>query len=162
MVSSDLAQDENYMRRCIELGRAASRKGESPVGSLVVRDGRVIAEASEGTKGDFDVTAHAEVLAIRGATHAARSTDLSGCTLYTNVEPCVLCSYAIRKTRIDRVVIGVPTSALGGLSSTYPILRDTETSSFGAPPAITQGVLASEIEDLFKSHKSGRTPQSKA
>jgi len=161
-VSSDLTQDENYMRRCIELGRAASRKGESPVGSLVVRDGRVIAEASEGTKRDFDVTAHAEVLAIRGATRAARSTDLSGCTLYTNVEPCVLCSYAIRKTRIDRVVIGVSTSALGGLSSTYPILSDTEIPSFGAPPAITQGVLASESEDLFRSHKSGRTHQSKA
>ena len=154
MTSSDLAQDENYMRRCIELGRAASREGESPVGSLILRDGRVIAEASEGTKRDFDVTAHAEVLAIRDATRDTRSTDLSGCTLYTNVEPCVLCSYAIRKTRIGRVVIGVPTGALGGLSSSYPILRDTEIPSFGAPPAITQGVLASDCQGLPSSRRN--------
>ena len=149
MTGSYLAQDENYMRRCIELGRAASKEGESPVGSLVLRDGRVIAEASEATMRDFDVTAHAEILAIRGATRAARSTDLSGCTLYTNVEPCVLCSYAIRKSRIDRVVIGIPAGALGGLSSSYPILRDTEIPSLGAPPAITQGVLASECGEAI-------------
>ncbi len=149
MTGSYLAQDENYMRRCIELGRAASTEGESPVGSLVLRDGRVIAEASEATMRDFDVTAHAEILAIRGATRAARSADLSGCTLYTNVEPCVLCSYAIRKSRIDRVVIGIPAGALGGLSSSYPILRDADISSFGAPPAITQGVLASECGEAI-------------
>ena len=80
---------------------------------------------------------------------AARSADLSGCTLYTNVEPCVLCSYAIRKSRIDRVVIGIPAGALGGLSSSYPILRDADISSFGAPPAITQGVLASECGEAI-------------
>ena len=70
-------QDKSYMRRCIELGRAAARQGESPVGAIVLRNGRVIAEASERTKKDFDVTAHAEVLAIRGAPPKSHTRRLA-------------------------------------------------------------------------------------
>jgi tRNA(adenine34) deaminase len=138
------------MRQCIEIGRQAARRGESPVGSIVIRAGRVLAEASEATRSSMDVTAHAEVLAIRKATQEAGSVDLRECTLFTNVEPCVLCSYAIRRTGIERVVIGAPTDALGGVSSKHPILVETDIPGFGSPPKITQGVLLEECLALLK------------
>ena len=142
--------DETYMRQCIDIGRTAALKGEAPVGAIVLRDGLVLAEASEATRSSMDVTAHAEVLAIRTAAQAAGSVDLRRCTLITNVEPCVLCSYAIRRTGIERVVIGAPTEALGGVSSNHPILIEKNIQGFGAPPKITLGVLLEECVALMK------------
>lgn len=148
--------DESYMRQCIEIGRHAARAGEAPVGAIVVRDARVVAEAGEEVKVTLDVTAHAEVVAIRRASRALGALDLSGCTLYTNVEPCVLCSYAIRRVSIERVVIGAPTGALGGVSSDHPILAESGLRGFGAPPSIVQGVLLGECTALAE-HKPGDT-----
>jgi len=67
--------DESYMRKCIEIGRSAARAAEAPVGAIVVRDSRVVAQAGEEVKATLDVTAHAEVVAIRRAsrTVGARS-----------------------------------------------------------------------------------------
>ncbi len=139
-----LSIDETYMRQCIEAGRRAALKGEPPVGAIVLCTGRVLAEASEETRSRIDVTAHAEVLAIQKATEALGSIDLHACTLFTNVEPCVFCSYAIRRTGIGRVVIGAPTNVLGGINSNHPILVDSEIPGFSAPPRITEGVLLEE------------------
>ncbi len=146
--------DETYMRQCIDIGHGAALKGESPVGAIVFGEGRVIAEASEATQSSMDVTAHAEVLAIRKAVQATGSVDLHEYTLFTNVEPCILCSYAIRRTGIGRVVIGAPTEALGGVSSNHPILVETDIPGFGAPPKITQGVLLEECVALVKERGS--------
>jgi len=101
--------DESYMRKCIEIGGRAARVAEAPVGAIVVRESRLVAQAGEEVKTTLDVTAHAEVVAIRRASRTVGTLDLSGCTLYTNVEPCVLCSYAIGRVSIERVVIGTPT-----------------------------------------------------
>ena len=148
--------NESYMRQCIEIGRRAARAGEAPVSAIVVRDDRVVAEAGEEVKATLDVTAHAEVVAIRRASRAIGALDLSGCTLYTNVEPCVLCSYAIRRVSIERVVIGAPTGALGGVSSHHPILAEPGLRGFGAPPSIVQGVLLDECTALAEQ-KPGDT-----
>ena len=142
--------DESYMRKCIEIGGGAARAGEAPVGAIVVRDSRLVAQAGEEVKATVDVTAHAEIVAIRRASRAEGALDLSGCTLYTNVEPCVLCSYAIRRVSIERVVIGAPTGALGGVSSDHPILTEPGIPGFGAPPSITQGVLLGECTALLE------------
>ena len=72
----------------------------------MVRDGEVIAEGVEAVRAKVDVTAHAEIEAIRAATALVGGRDLSGCVLYTTVEPCVMCAYAIRLARISIVVSG--------------------------------------------------------
>jgi tRNA(adenine34) deaminase len=117
-------EDEEYMRRCRDLARRARDAGDVPVGALVVRGGRVLGEGYERTRALLDPTAHAEVEAIRAACRAERTLDLSGATLYTNVEPCVLCAYAMRQTRIARLVYGVAAGALGGVTGPYPLLTD--------------------------------------
>ena len=137
---SGQSQHEEYMRRCRQLAEEAARGGDAPVGSLVLRDGRIIAEGVEGVKAQTDVTAHAELLAIRGACAALGTLDLSGATLYTTTEPCLMCSYAIRQTRISKVVIEKRTERGGGVTSRYPILKDEVFPGGGPPPEIILGI----------------------
>lgn len=150
-----LSEDEAFMRQCLELGRAAAGEGEAPVGAIVLFDGRVLGRGREESRSSLDVTAHAEAIAIRNAARAKGTVDLRGCSLYTNVEPCVLCSYAIRRSSIDRVIIGMPTATLGGVTSNYPILVDPQLQGFGPPPTVLQGVLFDECAALMDNHKSG-------
>lgn len=133
-------EHKKYMRRCRQLAEKAVHGGDAPVGSLVLRDGQIIAEGVEGVKAQQDVTAHAETLAIRKACAALGTLDLSGTTLYTTTEPCLMCSYAIRRTRISRVVIEKRTEKGGGVTSQYPILSDSSFPSGAPPPTIVLGV----------------------
>ena len=142
-------RDESFMRRCLELARRALDAGDVPVGAIVVLEGSVIGEGYERTRHALDPAAHAEVEALRAACGALGTLDLSGATLYTTVEPCVLCSYAARSTRVHRVVFGVKAGALGGVTGPYPLLTDATAFANSAPLAVTGGVLAAECERLL-------------
>src|ERR1700755_1026094 len=102
-----MTADEEMMRQCLDLARVALEKGDSPDGSLIVQEGRIGARGTEAVKVRNDPTANAEIEALRSACERLRTLDLSGSVLYTNVEPCWMCSYAIRQTRIARVVFGL-------------------------------------------------------
>lgn len=132
------------MRRAIALAEIALRNGDTPVGSLVVRETKIIAEGVEAVKKEMDVSAHAELIAIRNACLALQTLDLSGCVLYTTAEPCWMCSYAVRQTCVGKVVIGRATPRVGGISSNYPVLIDPKIPGWGQPPAIVSGVLERE------------------
>jgi tRNA(adenine34) deaminase len=135
---------EAYMRRAISLARIALANGDTPVGSLVIRKRKIIAEGFEAVKMQVDVSGHAELIAIRNACSALQTFDLSGCTLCTTAEPCFMCSYAVRHTRISKVIIGRPTPRVGGISSLHPILTDAQIPGWGRPPDIVSGVLEAE------------------
>src|SRR5689334_1634155 len=94
IMSEHNSPHERYMRRCIELARRALDTGDAPVGALVVADDRIVAEGIEGVRARSDVTAHAEIEALRAASKGLGTLNLTGCTLYTSVEPCVMCAYA--------------------------------------------------------------------
>jgi tRNA(adenine34) deaminase len=135
---------EAYMRRAITLARIALANGDTPVGSLVVHKRKIIAEGIESVKTQMDVSGHAELVAIRNACSALQTFDLSGCTLCTTAEPCFMCSYAVRQTRVSEVIIGRPTPRVGGISSLHPILTDAKIPGWGQPPDIVSGVLEAE------------------
>lgn len=146
--------DVRYMRQCIELAREALTSGDAPVGSIVVAGDQVLGTGVESTRRLLDVTAHAEVEALRAACRERSSLDLSGATLYTTVEPCYLCSFAIRQLRIARVVIGRAYPEAGGVSSHHPILSDPNFPHWAQPPIILTGVLAGECSALFTRQDS--------
>lgn len=125
-----------FMRRCTELAQIAKERGDSPVGSVLVQHGKIIAEGIEGGKTHRDITYHAEIEAIRQATEKLNSQNLSGCIMYTTHEPCIMCSYVIRHTRISKIVMAVTTGDIGGSSSAYPILADTTIKKWGPPPEL--------------------------
>ena len=132
------------MRRAIALARIALANGDTPIGSLVVHKGKVIGEGLEAVKERMDLSGHAELIAIRNACSALQTFDLSGCTLYSTAEPCFMCSYAVRQTRISQVIFGRPTAAVGGISSHHPILTDAQIPCWGKPPDIVSGFLEAE------------------
>ncbi len=139
------------MRRCIELARTAQRNGDAPVGSVIVRDGQIIAEGLESVKANIDPAAHAEIEAVRVACRVLNSFNLSGCALYTTAEPCWMCSYAIRRTGISQVIIGAPVPYVGGATSPHPILTDPAIECWPHVPTVAWSNLRPECERL--THK---------
>jgi tRNA(adenine34) deaminase len=91
------------MSAAFEAAREAAAGGETPVGAVLVRDGRIIATARNRTIADHDPTAHAEMLAIRRAAREIGSERLVGCDLYVTLEPCAMCAGAISFARIRRL-----------------------------------------------------------
>ena len=133
-----------YMRRCLDLAEIASLAGDTAVGALIVRGDEVVAEGIERTRAALDPSAHAEVEAIRQACRRLATLDLRGCSLYSTVEPCVLCGYAIRRSGVAHVVYGAPAGQAGACTSSYAILADRDLDGWPPVPEVTGGVLADE------------------
>jgi tRNA(adenine34) deaminase len=95
-----------FMDLALKEAEAAGMRGEIPVGAVVVRDGEIISEAGNRTRELADVTAHAEVLAIRAAAARLGSERLTDCDLYVTLEPCTLCAAAISFARLRRLYYG--------------------------------------------------------
>jgi guanine deaminase len=99
--------DQVHMQRAIELSINNVESGRGgPFGAVVVKDGKVLAEAANSVTSTNDPTAHAEVLAIRAACKKLSAFDLKGCEMYTSCEPCPMCLGAIYWARLDRVYFG--------------------------------------------------------
>jgi len=145
---TDTQKYEGLMRRCIELAKIAKLRGDSPVGSIIVKDGQVVAEGIEGVKTHKDVTFHAEIEAVRNATARLGTADLSDCFMVTTHEPCIMCSYVIRHHKIALVVVGVATGEIGGYSSALPVLLDRTISRWSAPPEIIDSILEQECKEM--------------
>jgi tRNA(Arg) A34 adenosine deaminase TadA len=141
--------DSQLIERCIELARAAAGRGNAPFGSVIVREGRIVAEGENTVDTDLDPTAHAETVAIRNACRALGRLDLADCELYTSCEPCWICSTAIRETGIRRVVFAARGPTTGGHSSPYPVLGYTGNPRWGPAPEVAAGVLEDRSEALF-------------
>lgn len=139
---------EQFMQECLSLARLAKQRGDSPVGSILVRNGEIIARGIEGGKTHRDITYHAEIEAIREATALLNTQDLSDCTMYTTHEPCIMCAYVVRHTRIPTIVMGLTSGDIGGASSAYPLLKDTSIKKWGTPPQLITGVLEEECKAL--------------
>lgn len=139
---------EFYMKKCISLAQLAKQRGDSPVGSILVLDDRIIAEGIEGGKTHGNITYHAEIEAIRAGTKLLQTQDLSDCIMYTTHEPCIMCSYVIRHCRIRTVVVGVTTGEIGGFSSNFPVLVDKTIKRWSNPPVIISGILKEECRSL--------------
>jgi tRNA(adenine34) deaminase len=98
--------DEQYMRRALELARRAQDEGEVPIGALVVLDDRIVGEGWNRPIAASDPTAHAEIEALRSASAGVKNYRLTGATLYVTLEPCDMCVGAMFHARVARAVYG--------------------------------------------------------
>ncbi len=142
------------MARCVALSRAAAAEGEYPFGAIIALDGEVIAQATNRTIRDGDITRHAEIIALSQAQKEVGKNGLRRCTLYSTVEPCAMCAYCIREAWISRVVYALGSPVMGGLSK-WNILRDPDIAAripqvFGPEPEVVSGVLAQEVQQAWQ------------
>jgi tRNA(adenine34) deaminase len=142
-------RDESFMRKAIRLARIAFKRGDTPVGSVVVYKGHIVGKGIESVRSEKDLAAHAELKGIKEACRRLDTLRLAGCELYTTAEPCFMCSFVIRTAQLSRVVIGKPVPYIGGISSHYPILIDSRIPNWPRPPAVVSGVLEKECKALF-------------
>jgi tRNA(adenine34) deaminase len=151
--ASALAVDEQYIRNALDLAREAVKRNEVPIGAVVVREGSILAAATNRTIRDQDPTAHAEILAIREASSKLDSWRLDECTLYVTLEPCAMCAGAIVLSRMKRVVFGAWDEKAGMAGSIGDLLRHPKLNH---RPEVRAGVLAEEcaqlLEDFFRKH----------
>jgi tRNA(adenine34) deaminase len=145
--------DRLMMTYCIALSKQSGKAGEYPYAAVVCRDGAIVAESINRVVHDGDVTRHAEVVAIAQAQKALRSVSLDDCEIFVNAEPCAFCCYAIRESRIRRVVFGLSSPHMGGVSK-WNVLADNDLNAampevFAPPPEIVAGFMAKEAEEAL-------------
>src|SRR5437879_6507614 len=116
--------DAQYMDLALAEARKAATAGEVPVGAVIVSNNDVIGRGFNAPIGSHDPTAHAEIVAMRGAAQILGNYRLSGATIYCTVEPCMMCAGAMIHARIARLVFGTPDPKAGSAGSIYNVLTD--------------------------------------
>lgn len=118
-------KDDNYwMGRALRQATLAAKRGEVPIGAVVVRDGLVLASGFNLRETAHDPTGHAELIAIRRAARKSGAWRLTGCTVYVTLEPCLMCMGAMVLARIDRLVYGCRDPKGCAAGTLYDISRD--------------------------------------
>ncbi|MEI7885588.1 MAG: nucleoside deaminase [Clostridia bacterium] len=135
-----------WMELALAQAILAAAKGEVPVGAVIVRDGRLIASAHNEKEALQDVTAHAELLAMRRANALLGSWRLDNCELYVTLEPCAMCAGTIAASRLKRLVYGAMDVKCGGIESNYQLLSP---NIYGGTIEIYSGIMEEECRELL-------------
>ena len=154
MVTSE--EHARHMQRALDQAREAGRRGNRPVASIIVRDGAIIGEGQNTMFTDLDPSAHAEIAAIRQACGRLKTVDLAGSTLYSTLEPCPMCFWAMQEAKIGRLVLGGRYAGIGRTDlGRYTVESFLEFT--GRKLEVITGVLAAECEAVrlgwMKAHK---------
>lgn len=139
--------DEDYMRQALDLAVKAERDGEVPVGAVVVFEGEIVGRGRNSPISLVDPTAHAEILAIQDAAAALGNYRLPGATLYSTLEPCVMCAGALVTARIGTLVFGARDLRFGGVRSKF---RIADSDLLNHRVEIVEGVLGPECVKLLQ------------
>ena len=153
---------EEYMRIAIEEAKIAASLGESPIGAVVVQDGKVVGRGHNTTETAKDPTCHAEMNAIRDAARNLGGWRLPRCSMYVTLEPCSMCAGAIVLARIEQLYIGTADPKSGACGSLRNIVSDERLNH---RVEVHTGVLQEEcsglLKDFFKQlrKKKNKTPE---
>jgi tRNA(adenine34) deaminase len=149
-----IKDDQDWMRIAMEAARQAAGKDEVPVGACVVdSNGELLSVAYNLTVTDNDPTAHAEILALRAAASKIGNYRLIGTTLFTTIEPCVMCAGAIVNARVGRLVFGAFDVRYGGVESVF---RLCDSAMLNHRVEIVSGVLQDACSRMMKDFFAGK------
>ena len=143
-----MTEDERFMREALKQARMAQALNETPIGCVIVYEGKIIARGYNRRNTDLNTISHAEMNAIRKASKKLGDWRLEGCTIYITLEPCQMCSGAIVQSRIDRCVIGAMNPKAGCAGSVMNLLQ---VAQFNHQVEITRGVLEEECSSMLSS-----------
>lgn len=146
-----MSTDETFMREAIRQAKKAYGKMETPIGCVIVWEGKIIARGYNKRNEKKNTLAHAEISAIHKASKVLGDWRLEGCTMYVTLEPCPMCAGAIVQARIPRVVIGSMNPKAGCAGSVVNLLQ---MEGFNHRVEVEKGVLEEEcsqmMSDFFK------------
>ena len=137
----------------LEEARLAEKRGEVPVGAVVVRAGEVIARGGNSNRELSDATAHAEINVIRQASLRLGNDQLTDCDLYVTLEPCTMCATAISFARIRRLYFGAEDIKGGAVTNG---VRFFEQSTCHHAPEVYGGIAEQEAVSLLKGFFEGK------
>ena len=141
------------MREALRLAREAAAGGEVPVGAVVAMGGAIVGRGRNASIARQDPTAHAEILALREAAERVGNYRLEGATLYSTLEPCVMCAGALVTARVERLVFGARDLRFGGVRSKFQV---ADSDLLNHRVAVVEGMLGSECVDLLRQFFEAR------
>jgi tRNA(adenine34) deaminase len=138
--------DEEFMRQALTLAEKAFSLGEAPIGAIIINsDGEIIGTGYNQREKLQSPIAHAEIIAIEEAAKHLQSRRLDGCTMYSTLEPCLMCAGAIMQARLKRIGYGAYAEKTGALSTVANVYEHR----FGYNPMIRGGILEPECSELL-------------
>lgn len=148
-----MIDDVEYMQQALKLAWLAYKKGEIPIGALIVDiSGKIIAKGYNSTEKYHSQSQHAEVRAIEAAGKKIRDWRLDGCTIYVTLQPCVMCMSLICLSRIERLVYAAQSPLFG-----YDLDKEAIPCIYKKHiKGVTSGILAEESTQLLEQFFKGR------
>ena len=140
-------KDEKWMKIALNEANLAMNENEIPVGAILVKNGKLIAQSHNQPIKKNDPTAHAEIQLLRKAGEQQKNYRLIGSTIYVTLEPCTMCFGAMVHARIERIVFGASDFKTGVCGSCMNLNKE---NFFNHKISITGGVLENESSELLK------------
>ncbi|MBQ9827424.1 MAG: tRNA adenosine(34) deaminase TadA [Lachnospiraceae bacterium] len=141
-----LTEDERFMKKALDQAKRAFDRKETPVGCVIVKDGKIIARAYNRRNEKKNTLAHAEMIAIDKASRKTGDWRLEGCTMYVTLEPCPMCGGAVIQSRIDRLVIGAMSEKNGCAGSVTDLMH---IPGFNHHVETVTGVMQEKCSELL-------------
>jgi tRNA(adenine34) deaminase len=143
--------EEQYMNLALKLAATAGRMGETPVGAVLVQDGKIIGTGHNCVEYHKDPTAHAEIVALREAARSTGDWRLPAATIYVTLEPCVMCAAALIHARVKRLVFGARDHRWGGVGSLFDFSHDPRMNhELEVVPGIMKDESAALLREFYK------------
>ncbi|MCA1607660.1 MAG: tRNA adenosine(34) deaminase TadA [Acidobacteria bacterium] len=158
MTADQRETDAHWMRQALAAAKEARERDEVPIGTCVVSGETVLAVAGNRTRTDQDPTAHAEIVALRGAALKAGNYRLTGAVVYSTIEPCVMCAGALIQARVARLVYGAIDERAGAVESRF---RVCDTDFLNHRIEVTANVLEQECRELMQEFFRKRRAEKK-
>jgi tRNA(adenine34) deaminase len=149
-----MTAEAEFMMEAIAEARSAADAGEVPIGAVAVHNGEIIGRGQNRVLRDLDPTAHAEIIAMRGAAQALGNYRLTDCELYVTLEPCAMCAGAMIHARLSRLIYAASDPKAGAVESVLQVLNHPKLNH---QMTVESGLLAEEagtlLRDFFKQRR---------
>ena len=142
--------DEKFMQIAINEAREGFKVGEQPFGSVLEKNGQIISVGRNLINSTFDITAHAEIQAIKSASISEKTLDFSGATIYATWEPCPMCLGAIISAKISKLVIAGRAEQHNKKYGNYSVEEFVKLSEYNNKLKVITGMLEKESRSIVE------------
>jgi tRNA(adenine34) deaminase len=155
------AFDRHCMDEAIEHAKAASKRGEVPVGAVLAKDGQILAAAGNEVESRGSALGHAEMIVLELASQTLGRHGFGGTALYVTLEPCVLCASALVTCRVESLVFGTRDERFGGCRSIYRITNDFRLNHrLEVREGLAAEICSALLGDFFRHRRLQNSPGS--